>query len=679
MVIAEQKDSPSTMKTNTTLILCRCDGSLKYNREAFESCGFDDVIVTDQLCGNDLDVAVAALTEREQVVFACEQQAQIFEQLTEELSAENALKSSLGLIDLRDRAGWTAKNEKDGLIEAKQLALLADASLDRPGTKARQVTSSGTCLIIAKDSSVLPFAETLGEELAVTCVLEKPPANTSPSGKYDLAIGQIQSVAGGLGAFDVTFTQFATLIATGRGDTQFSPPKDTASSSCDIVIDLVSQQSLLAAEATRDGYLRAPSADALKLTQIGALAKGLVGTFEKPLYVKYEGSICAHSRSQKIGCTRCIDTCGAQAIQTNGDGVYVDPDMCGGCGGCASVCPTGAIVYDDPPFEFMVQRLKTLIRTFQSHAKTSPRVLFIDRHFGRHLIAESARFSQGLPADVIPYEVDNVELIGHAELLAALGAGASEALILKSPKTAKTAIETQSALAHRLLGATSVDAHRVKVIEADDVATLEEALFGTRMPAFKHEEIALLGHRRDVAKRVTATFLGHDGESSSSIALEPGDPYGTIEVNSEKCTLCLACVSQCPTGALNDRSDRPEINIVENACVQCGLCANTCPEQAITLKPQLSFGPQTLEQTSLHGEDPFECIECGRPFGVKSTIERIIEKLEGNHWMYTDSDNTKLVKMCDDCRISAQYHDANAPLRGPDRPRVRTTDDYLDS
>ena len=149
MAIVRQKDSPTTMKTNTTLILCRCDGSLKYNREAFERYDFDDVIITDQLCGNDLDVAVAALTEREQVVFACEQQAQIFEQLTEELSAENALKSSLDLIDLRDRAGWTAKNEKDGLIEAKQLALLADASLDRPGTKAREVTSSGTCLILS--------------------------------------------------------------------------------------------------------------------------------------------------------------------------------------------------------------------------------------------------------------------------------------------------------------------------------------------------------------------------------------------------------------------------------------------------------------------------------------------------------------------------------------------------
>jgi ferredoxin len=131
--------------------------------------------------------------------------------------------------------------------------------------------------------------------------------------------------------------------------------------------------------------------------------------------------------------------------------------MCGGCGGCASVCPTGAILYDDPPFEFLVERLKTLIQTFTAHADIPPRVLFIDRTFGRQLISDAARFSQGLPADVIPYEVDNVELIGHAELLATLAAGGSEALILKSPQTAKTAIANQSGLTHRLLSSTRVD------------------------------------------------------------------------------------------------------------------------------------------------------------------------------------------------------------------------------
>ena len=118
---------------------------------------------------------------------------------------------------------------------------------------------------------------------------------------------------------------------------------------------------------------------------------------------------------------------------------------------------------------------------------------------------------------------------------------------------------------------TDIDPSRIRIISIEDIEALETALYGTRMPALAHEEIALLGGRREVAKNVMAAFIEHDGESPLSIPLESGDPYGVIEVDSDKCTLCLACVSQCPTGALNDRSDRPEINIVENACVQCGL------------------------------------------------------------------------------------------------------------
>ena len=667
------------MKQNKTLVLCSCDKTLNYNVDSFKNEGFDDVILTDQLCESDLDIAVAALSQKEQVVFACEQQANIFDRICDELRDKDSLTGSLGLIDLRDRAGWSKATENPLHIEAKQKALLADAQLDRPGTKVREVSSGGTCLIIAKNESILEFASILGEELAVTCVLEEITGSVSPSANYDLAMGQISSVSGGLGSFEVQFTNFSTLVATGRGERNFTPSRSTATSTCDIIIDLVSEKSLLAAEAVRDGYIRAPNADNVRLALIGAQAKGLVGTFEKPLYVKYETSICAHSRSKKVGCTRCIDTCGAKAIRSDGDGVYIDPDMCGGCGGCAAVCPTGAIVYDDPPFEFLVQRLNALISTFKRHAKIAPRILFVDRIFGHKLISKSARFGDGLPADVIPYEVDNVELIGHAELLATLAAGASEALILKSPNSAETAITNEMSLTKRLLKDTRVDPTRIRVIEAISPETLQAALYEARMPDLEHQAVALLGGRREVAKTVMSVFAQHDGESALSIPLELGDPYGTIEVNADKCTLCLACVSQCPTGALNDRSDRPEINIVENACVQCGLCSDTCPEQAITLKPQLSFGKQTLEQSTLHGEDPFDCIECGRPFGVKSTIERIIEKLEGNHWMYTDSDNTKLVKMCDDCRINAQYHDSSAPLKGPARPRVRTTDDYLDS
>ena len=131
------------------------------------------------------------------MVFACEQQARVFEDLTEELQSEEALKASLDLIDLRDRAGWTGANENAAWIQAKQLALIADATLERPGTKIREINSAGTCLIIGKDDSVLPFAETLGQELAVTCVLGVAPKRVNPSTSYDLAVGQLRSLSGG--------------------------------------------------------------------------------------------------------------------------------------------------------------------------------------------------------------------------------------------------------------------------------------------------------------------------------------------------------------------------------------------------------------------------------------------------------------------------------------------------
>jgi len=79
----------------------------------------------------------------------------------------------------------------------------------------------------------------------------------------------------------------------------------------------------------------------------------------------------------------------------------------------------------------------------------------------------------------------------------------------------------------------------------------------------------------------------------------------------------------------------------------------------------------------LKEEMPFCCIRCGKPFGVKSTIERVIGALEGKHWMFKEaSQRLDLVRMCDDCRVAfvtEQEFDPHAAPRAP----VRTTDDYL--
>jgi ferredoxin len=162
------------------------------------------------------------------------------------------------------------------------------------------------------------------------------------------------------------------------------------------------------------------------------------------------------------------------------------------------------------------------------------------------------------------------------------------------------------------------------------------------------------------------------------ISLPADAPFGTIVVDAEGCTLCLSCVSACPTGALSDDPQKPMLRFSEDACVQCGLCRATCPEKVIALEPQIDFRAATAQARVIKQEEPFPCIRCGKPFGVKSTIERVAAKLEGKHWMYKDSKSRlDLIKMCDDCRVTVTTEQQFDPFGAPQRPRPRTTDDYL--
>ena len=162
------------------------------------------------------------------------------------------------------------------------------------------------------------------------------------------------------------------------------------------------------------------------------------------------------------------------------------------------------------------------------------------------------------------------------------------------------------------------------------------------------------------------------------MALPEGAPFGTVELNVEGCTLCLSCVSACPTGALSDDAERPVLRFAEDACVQCGLCKATCPEKVITLTPQLDFRAATARARVLKEEEPFCCIRCGKPFGVKSSVERVAAKLEGKHWMFRNSaQRLDVIKMCADCRVVAMTEENFDPFGAPPRPKPRTTEDYL--
>ena len=641
------------------LVLCSCDQtqSIDANKIA-QATGLECSTVYKSLCYKEVEKAAEEIV-KDDVIFACGQEIERFRDLAAELEVPEP-----AFIDLRDRAGWSADPADKS---AKMAALLAEAALDLGQEKSIDINSEGTCFVFGRPEAVIRAADRLKDSLALT-LLFSDPSEAPDSRAYDVMLGKIRSIKGALGQFEVTVDAAQMLDPTGRGPFAYQAPQDGGLAQCDIILDLSGEPAKVTAAEKREGYLRADPKDPFAVADATLEASQLIGVFEKPLYVALNAHLCAHSRAETVACSNCLDICPTGAILPSGDHVEIDPMICAGCGSCSAVCPSGAISYDAPATETILRRIRTLAEAYRSAGGSNPHLLVTDTALGSDMIAAAARHYEGLPANCIPMTVTALSSFGHAEMTAALACGFASVDILLPPNADRTAFDRELPLAQAICG---VD--KIRLIEEADPEAMCQQLYSKNVSETVSSPVIPLGSRRQ-ATRLSAQAL-HGTESV--LALPENAPYGAISVNKEACTLCLSCASLCPSGALVDNPDKPELKFQEDACLQCGLCANICPEKAIELVPQLNLTDTALSQVTLNEEDPFACIECGALFGVKSTVERILEKLGGKHAMFASEKAARMIQMCDNCRVNAQFHMENNPFSAGDRPRIRTTEDYF--
>ena len=670
------------MKDDGRIVLaCSCEATMPLDAGALARGCAGELRLGDQLCGRDLNLFKAAITSGAEVTVSCTQEAPLFAEVAEEVGAAERVT----FANIREYAGWSKDAEAAG---PKMAALLAAAAEPMPAAALVSLESKGVALIYGRDEKAIEAAVRLADHLDVTVLLHRPgEIAPRPANEFPVLQGTIASAKGHLGAFVLRINDYATPLPSSRTHLVFGEPRDGATSHCDLIIDLSGGTPLFTAHDLRSGYLRAEPRNGAAVERALFEASHLVGEFDKPRFVEFRAELCAHSRSRITGCTRCLDVCPTGAISPAGDHVAIDPYICAGCGSCAAVCPTGAEEYALPPADSLMRRLRTLMLAYREAAGRDGVVLFHDGDHGEPLIHALARFGEGLPANVLPVRVNEVTQVG-LEAIAALfayGAVGVKFLARAKPKHDIAALVRTIALAQPIVQALGYGAPGaapiVDLIQADDPDALAAALAALPpgIAAASPASFMPRGEKRGVLEFALRELHLAAPQPVDLVPLTPGAPFGGLDINVEGCTLCLSCVSACPTHALSDNAERPMLRFTESLCVQCGLCAATCPEQVISLKPQIDFAAWKAPPRVMKEEEPFHCVECGEAFGTRSSIERVVEKLQNRHWMFSGGagqNRVRVLMMCEDCRVQAVANESFDPHAAPQRPKVRMSEDY---
>ncbi len=692
-----------------TTLICDCNRTMPLAPEALGQALGESLTQHSVLCRREAGAFQQAIRGDADVVVACTQEQRLFGELA---AATPGAVAPVKFVNIRETGGWS-RDAPDAM--PKLAALLAAAHLPDPDPVATVTyKSAGRLLIIGPLDRAERAAALLDDVLNVTLLVQGAgQAGGGQARRFPVLSGRLEALTGWLGAFEARWTQGnpidldlctrcnACVVAcpegaigldyqvdTGQcrshrdcvaactvaGAIDFTRSPEQFAETFDLVLDLGARPAITL-HAPPQGYFTWDGSDPAVLMRL----REMVGEFEKPKFFDYKQKLCAHSRNAQVGCDACISICSAQAISSDlrNQQIKVNPNLCVGCGACTTVCPTGALSYSYPRNPDQGARLRTLLGTYAQAGGKNAVLLLHSQQAGQQLVEglgrlASLRQAHGVPANVIPVPLWHTASLGADLWLSAIAFGATQIVVLTTDEEAPQYLDglaAQMEVAQVLLNGLGYAGRHLHRLRATEPAELDGPLLALARQAPQAPAVraryAVATEKRSTLELALEHLIAQAPAAAAlpaEIALPAGAPgagapLGGLKVNRDACTLCMSCVGACPSNALLDNPQAPQLRFVEKNCVQCGLCASTCPEQAIELAPRLLLTPQRKEAVVLNEAQPFHCVRCSKPFGTAKGIDAMLARLAG-HAMFQGAALERL-KMCGDCRVIDMYSSDN--------------------
>ena len=330
------------------------------------------------------------------------------------------------------------------------------------------------------------------------------------------------------------------------------------------------------------------------------------GVYHYKNYINYDPSICQyHERREEI-CGKCAEVCPTVAILKEDETkhlVFSHID-CHGCGGCISVCPSGALDYTQMP--------RIAFAHLSAYFKDATTLIIPHK-------MELDKIDIYLKEGVLPMMIEGEKYLHEAHLLNLLQTSGNPIIFYTDfiSKGTGDAIKIINEVFKRKY-------NKQAIFVCEDAKALE-AIY-SKLESFPECKYGI--NENGLRKReIFSARLSHlIGEEDLGI-LNTGEHihYGNITIDADKCTLCLSCVGACNVRALTAHPEDNSLRFNASICTNCGYCEATCPEKEclLVIKDEMSLKPSWFSQRIMARDELFVCVECGTPFATVKAVEKI--------------------------------------------------------